>query len=57
MKEGRLHLRLDQKLVEDIKAYAQRHHVTVASLVERFLYKLLEHEKQREVDIEPGEQI
>jgi len=45
MKAGRLHLRLDEKVVEDIKEYAKRRGVTLTVLVQQYFVALLDEEK------------
>lgn len=48
-KEGRLHLRLDGKMAEDIKMYARRRGLTVTALVQQYFVTLLEEEKGSKV--------
>lgn len=54
-KEGRLHIRLSQEIVDQLKDYAKRHHTTVTALVQQTLLDLFLAEES--TDIEPGEQI
>ena len=46
-KDGRLHLRLDDQLVDDIKGYAARRGVTLTLLVQQYFMALLDEEKGR----------
>lgn len=48
MKIGRLHVRLEAELTEQIKDYARRHRTTVTRLIERHLIRLLEKEQQKQ---------
>lgn len=42
MKTGRLHIRVDKKLEEAVREYAQRHDTTVTRIVEKHLRYLLD---------------
>jgi len=46
MKAGRLHVRLDEQLVEDIKGYTRRRGVTLTVLVQQYFLALLEEERR-----------
>ena len=50
-KEGRLSLRIEAALLERIRAYADRKHITLTTLVEAHFAALLE-EEERVVDAE-----
>lgn len=52
MKEARLHLRLDPDLLARVKVYSRRKKITLTSLVEQQLTKLLEEEERREFEAE-----
>lgn len=53
-KTGRLNLRLrDEAFVEQVHAYAERHGTKVTALVEGFLVKLLESERNV-IEVEQG---
>lgn len=46
MKEGRVHLRLDDRLLTKAKAYAKRRHTTLSELIRQHLVELLEEEER-----------
>ncbi len=52
MKEARLHLRLDPDLLRRVKVYSRQKKITLTSLVEQQLKKLLEEEERREFEVE-----
>jgi hypothetical protein len=49
MKNGRLGLRLPARLLEEVKAYAEKKNTTISSLVEKCLEDLIEAERQSKV--------
>jgi xanthine dehydrogenase iron-sulfur cluster and FAD-binding subunit A len=49
MKEGRLHLRLDEGLLRDMRAFAEARHTTVSEIVRQYFVDLLEEEKRSKV--------
>jgi hypothetical protein len=48
MKNGRLHIRVESWLADEIKEYAKRHGTTVTDLTDRFYRKLIEEEQERQ---------
>lgn len=50
-RDGRLHMRIDARLLERIKTFADRKHITLTTLVEQHFVQLLE-EDERVVDAE-----
>ena len=51
-KGGRLHLRVDKELEEQVHAYAIRHKTTLTELVTRFFRELLAAEAETKSDAE-----
>lgn len=54
MKEGRLHLRLDQQLLAAVRAIAKERGVTVTFLVDQFLRELVDDYARPKSDEELG---
>ena len=54
-KTGRMHLRLDEGLVEQVHAYAKRQHTTATALVISFFTDLLKVDAER--DFPEAEQV
>lgn len=52
LKEGRLHVRLDDKLAKDIKEYAKRRGTTLTVLVQQYFIALLDEERGKVFDAE-----
>jgi hypothetical protein len=51
MKKGRLHLRLDEDLLQATQAYARTRHTTLSELIRQHFLNLLEEEKRgRDLD-------
>lgn len=58
MKNGRIHIRLEEELGERIRQYAKKHGITLTLLVDRHFRKLLEEERAREEELKhDAEQI
>lgn len=57
MKDGRIHLRLERWLAEEIKEYAKRHGTTVSALADSFFRDLIIAEKDEQVMGQDVEQI
>ncbi len=51
-KNGRLNLRLDEDLLQEVRAYAASRRMTVTTLVEHFFVSITEEEKQKTVEAE-----
>lgn len=51
MKDGRIHIRVEKKIADRMKKYAEEHHTTVSAIVEQYFVRLL-HEDLMSKDAE-----
>ena len=54
-KDGRVNIRLDTKLVKQVKAYAKRNHTTVSALIIEHLRELIVQDRELQAISTTGE--
>jgi antitoxin component of RelBE/YafQ-DinJ toxin-antitoxin module len=47
-KNGRVYIRIDPELKEQVQAYCDRRHTTISDIISRFLARVIEEDKKQE---------